>query len=131
MDLASTTEPCAVAPFSITALPSTNTGSATVAENPWPALLFLELTVSPMRMVIAVPSAMTIGLTGSFFAALVALPPLPAPPPAPGFSVADAGVPGLLEHPIAHSANSAAIDNTRIDFTSHPSVDTVGVPREL
>jgi hypothetical protein len=68
-------------------------------------------------------------LTGFFSAALALL--LPALPLAAlGFSVADAGVPGLLEHPITkHSANSAATYNTRIAFTETP-IDTY-MPGEL
>src|SRR5262249_1652087 len=104
--LASTTEPRAAAPFSITVLPSTTTGSATVAANPCPALLLLELSVSPRRTVITVPAGMVMAsLTGLPAADLLpalppaalppaALPPEAFPPPgALGFSVEDAGVP--------------------------------------
>ncbi len=56
MLLASTTVPRAAAPLSITVFPCTTTGSATVAENPCPALLSLELSGSPRRTVITVPA---------------------------------------------------------------------------
>src|SRR5690242_4466197 len=135
MPLASTTEPRAAAPFSITVFPSTTTGSATAAANPCPALLLLELSVSPRRTVITVPAGMVmVSLTGLLAAGLLlalppaafppAEPPPGAPPAALGFSVEDAGELGLLEHPSTkHSASSATTYNIRIAFTGNPLVD--------
>src|SRR6478609_10631425 len=130
MALASTTEPRALAPFSITVFPSTTTGSATVAENPFPALVLLELSVSPRRAVITVPAGMVmVSLTGLLAAGLLlALPPAEPPPGAPpaalGFSVEDAGALGLLEHPSTKlSASSATTYSMRIAFTGPPPIE--------
>ena len=105
------------------------TGSATVAEKLWPALLSLELSVSPKRTVITVPTGMvTICGTGLLAADLPDADLLPAAPPAAlspaalGLSVEDAGVAGLLAHPITkHSASSATTYNMRVDFKRPPS----------
>src|SRR5579871_2785287 len=128
MLLASTTVPRAAAPFSITVFPSTSTGSATVAEKLCPALLSLELSVSPRRTVITVPTGMvTICGTGLLAADLPDADLLPAAPPAAlspaalGLSVEDAGVDGLLEQPMTkHSASSATTYNMRVAFKVPP-----------
>ena len=82
--------------YLLSGLPS---GSATIAEKPCPALLSLELSVSPRRTVITVPTGMvTICGTGLLAADLPAADLLPAAPLAAlspaalGFSVEDAGV---------------------------------------
>src|SRR6476646_73942 len=129
MPFASTTVPRAAAPLSITVFPSTATGSATVAEKPCPALLSLELSVSPRRTVITVPTGMVTTCGTGLLAAdlpdadlLPAAPPAALSPAALGLSVEDAGVAGLLAHPITkHSASSATTYNLRVDFKRPPS----------
>jgi len=125
--LASTTVPRAAAPLSITVFPSTTTGSATVAANPCPELLLLELSVSPSRTVITVPAGIVmVCLTGLLAAGLPSATLLPAASPLPlaalGFSVDDAGVAGLLAQPrTKHSASSATTYTMRIAFNRTPS----------
>src|SRR5205807_3672077 len=108
--------PRADAPFSITVFPSTSTGSATVAEKLCPALLSLELSVSPNRTVITVPAGMVTVCGAGLLAEVLppadllpaAVPPAALSPDALGLSVEDAGVAGLLAQPITNqSANSA------------------------
>src|SRR5262245_39211610 len=101
MGLASTTVPCAVAPCSIRVVPSTVTGSATVAAKPWPGWLWSELRPSLRRTVITLPAGITIGWVVALAEAPEALPevePPGAPAPAPELS-ADPGVGGLLPQP--------------------------------
>src|SRR5215813_6759121 len=98
MGLASTTVPWAVAPCSITVVPSTVTGSATVAAKPWPAWLESELRPSLRRTVIDLPAGITIGCEAGLAAALEP----EAPPEVPGaaeLSVEDPGVLGLVSQP--------------------------------
>src|SRR6185312_8337058 len=130
MLLASTTVPRAAAPFSITVLPSISTGWATVAANSCPALLLLELSVSPSRTVITAPAGIVmVCLTGLLAADLSDADLLPesprgallSPAAAFGFSVDDAGVAGLLAQPITkHSASSATTYVLRVAFNGPP-----------
>ncbi|PYP88238.1 MAG: hypothetical protein DMG65_15330 [Candidatus Angelobacter sp. Gp1-AA117] len=110
MALAATTVPCAEAPLSITVLPSTVIGSATVAEKSWPAWLLFELSVSPRRTVTTVPagmvtacSAATVFLAGAPLAFAV------FEFPAPELSVLVAGVFEFWEQP-SIKATSRAIN---------------------
>src|SRR3954470_622005 len=128
MLLASTTVPRAAAPRSITDFPSTSTGSATVAENPCPALLSLELSVSPRRTVMTVPAGIVMVCGAGLLAAdlpdadlLPAAPLAALSPDALGLSVDDAGVAGLLAQPMTkHSASSATTYNLHVDFKGTP-----------
>src|SRR5207302_10907579 len=112
----------------MTVFPSTITGSATVAEKLCPALLSLELSVSPRRTVITVPAGMvTICGTGLLAADLPDADLLPAVPPAAlspdalGLSVEDSGVDGLLAQPMTkQSAGSATTYILRVDFNGPP-----------
>src|SRR5436305_3355061 len=56
MPCASTTVPRALAPAGMTSLPSTTTGSATVASKLWPGWLIFEPRASPKRTLSTVPS---------------------------------------------------------------------------
>src|SRR5215472_995535 len=121
MALAATTVPCAAAPSLITVLPSTTTGSATVAEKPCPAWLVSELSDSPRRTVMCVPAGIARGWAAGFLASVL-LPPA-APPLAaePGFSVELEGILGFWQARkklTASSRNRTATD--RRDFTVPP-----------
>src|SRR5215472_17607021 len=131
MALASTTLPRAVAPCLIKVRPPILTGSATVAANPSPALLDLELTVSFRRTVMTVPAGMVMtsgtGLV-SFTGCTEALPcpelPAAALPLLAGFelSVEAGGVLCELLHPASTrpSTRRATTYNDRA-FTITPS----------
>src|SRR5690349_4010958 len=86
MALAATTVPCAPAPSAIRVFPFTTTGWATLAANPCPAWLLLELSDSPSRTVMIVPAGITIGSAAAFLPS--ALPALPPGAPGPSEDVA-------------------------------------------
>src|SRR6266700_3537738 len=128
MPLASTTVPRAEAPCSMTVLPSTAIGSATVAEKLWPVVLLFELRVSPSRTVISVPSGMVIVCaTGLVSVPLSGVPPPPPPPvpplPPPVAALElseEAGALDLLQAIRKDSANSAKIHNKDFAFKQTP-----------
>jgi hypothetical protein len=87
----------------------------------------LELSVSPRRTVITVPTGIVMVCGTGLLAAdlpadlLLAVPPAALSPDALGLSVEDAGVDGLLAQPITkHSASSATTYNMREDFKRPP-----------
>src|SRR5258708_38615042 len=129
MPLASTTVPRAGAPASITVLPSTVTGSATVAEKSWPAWLWLELRVSPSLTVMWVPSGMTSARSSA--TGLVLSVPLGAPaaalvpPVLPGLLLLEAGFEAGFEADtsdllqlVSRKRTRAAMGSKRKAFTS-------------
>src|SRR6266567_6580423 len=123
MPLASTTVPRAEAPCSMTVLPSTAIGSATVAEKLWPVVLLFELRVSPRRTVISVPTGMVIVCaTGLVSVPLSGVPP---PPPVAALELSEeAGEVDLLQASRKDSANSAKTHSRYFAFKQTPLDDT-------
>src|SRR5262249_653577 len=103
MGLASTTVPWGVAPCSIPVVPSTVTGSATVAAKPWPAWLWSELRPSLRRTVIDLPAGITIGCAVDLAVELEAPPDVPG---AAELSVEDPGVAGFVLPPPQKKRNN-------------------------
>ena len=134
---ASVTVPVTAAPFGITSLPSTCTGSATVAVNLSPLLFPFELTFSFSRTVSTVPSGKVTGLgagccvsegglvdsaaAGPFAASVV---PAVVPVGAVGLEVSS----GFLLHAAMRNAKTImarAADFKRISTSSHQSLAAV------
>src|SRR5437763_10625688 len=121
MAFAATTVPWAEAPRSTRVLPSTVTGSATVAEKPCPAWLDFELSVSPRRTVMTVPAGMVTAAAGTVF--LADVPPELA---ALELSVVLAGVPVFwLQPSTSTKTETTAKQVTRKDFIFTPKPDFV------